>query len=263
MPQLIESVANCAHVNMLVNEESLARMFGANDIREILQYLIKTERLVRLLNNYKGIPISYDARFVEEIPEGFIIQVNKYQNVCMENDRFTFIQSDQLPAIIRAKVLSVDIVQEMALLSEFSVAPENIGAREAVRVQPKDPITIVLASERRKLTGSLVDISVSGMGITIVTAFPFNPDLVKKAPVTVEFKLPINQSSIKIQGTLVNIMARKSGNYRLGVMLNTDTNTKQMIARFIAARQAEILREMRAYHDVLYKIQTEHKADAT
>ena len=232
-------------------------MFGPNDLWEILQKLERTGRPVRLLNNYKGIPIAYEATIVQETPDGFIAQVNKYQNVCMEIEKVTFIQSDQLPAVIRARILSVDIVQAIALLGEFSIAPDNIGGREAVRVQPKDPIQVVLSNPKRKLTGNLVDISVSGVGITIVTSFLYNPDLIKKASVTLELKLPVEQGNLRVPGLLASVLSRRSGNYRLGVVLNLDNPTRQIIARFVAMRQAEILREMRSYYDLLYKIQVD------
>ncbi len=232
-------------------------MFAAKDIWEIMQYLEKTGQPVRLLNNYKGIPIAYEATIVQETPDGFIAQVNKYQNVCMEIEKVTYIQSEVFPTVIRAQILSVDIVQAIALLGEFSIAPDNIGAREAVRVQPKEPIQVVLTSTTRKMRGTLVDISVSGIGITIVTSFLYNPDLVKKANVAVELKLPVDNGTLKVQGTFASVLSKRSGNFRLGVVLNTDANTRQVIARFVAGRQAEILREMRSYYDALYKIQKE------
>lgn len=232
-------------------------MFGSNDLVEILQYLVATGHPVRLLNNYKGIPIAYEGTIIQETPDGFIAQVNKYQNVCMEVERVTFIQSDQLPAVIRARVLSVDIVNAVSLLGDFQVAPGSIGGREAVRVQPKEPIQVVLSNARRKITGELVDISVSGVGITFVTSFLYNPDLVKKAVVTVELKLPIDEGKLKIQGSLASVLNKRTGSYRLGVTMNPDSNTRQVIARFVAMRQAEILRELRSYYDLMYKIQVE------
>lgn len=231
-------------------------MLTTADIFDQLIRLAQTKQEVRLVNEYKGIPISYEAVLQSVGENSATLAVHKYQAVCLELERRTFIISEGLTSVLRAQVASVDVVSSTSTLNEFSYAPETIGGRSAVRVEPKEPVTVTLLSQGRKFSGSLADISVSGLGVYTVAAYIYTPGFLKKgAPVQIAFKLPSERGEIRLPGMVLNITKDK-GSYRLGIGTTPDALSKNAISQFVAQRQSEILREVKMFYDLVYRLKT-------
>jgi hypothetical protein len=140
---------------------------------EILQLFnrIKTQHnTCRLLNVYKGVPMNYEAEVLEVGRRSIVLQTDKHQIVCLYRDRETFVQSDGFPLVVKAKVSDIDFPTVRAELTDFHYVDSfGIGDRTSVRVQPLDPLEVVVKSVHSgiRIRGEVSDISVGGVAVFI------------------------------------------------------------------------------------------------
>jgi hypothetical protein len=168
----------------------------------IFQQIYQDKRPIRLLNVYKGIPISTTGIILVVGSESITVHTEKSQVVSMYHDKQTFIQNELADTIYRAKVKSIDFKNVNAVLTDFEVADDQIGQRTQVRVAPADPIrSVVKTSEIRSVNRCmLADISESGLAIYIRTD-DFSPVVYKTGVrVNLSFTLPLPaQQVLKMQ----------------------------------------------------------------
>jgi PilZ domain len=220
------------------------------EILSALEYVFAAKKEVRLLNVHKGMPISYPATIQELGEQGIVFKVQKYQLVCLALEKQTFIQSEQLPSIVRAKLIGLDYPKTEVTLQNFAYTLNTIGKRQTIRVQPQEPIQVLINDNVRKIKGLLVDISETGLGVVTVGAGVFSPNLLRRgAPILFTFRLPGETSDLFLAGTIRNT-ARDIDNvsYRLGIQISPDSQAHEAIMRFISRRKTRIQVEL----DVLY-----------
>ena len=161
----------------------------------IFRQIYQDKGSIRLMNVYKGIPISTTGTILSVDPESITIHTEKSQVVSMYHDRLTFIHTDLENTIYKAKVESIDFKNVNAVLTGFEVANDQIGKRTQVRVVPADPIrSVVKTNEIRTINqGMLADISQNGLAIYIRSE-DFSPVVYKPGvKINLFLKLPITE----------------------------------------------------------------------
>jgi hypothetical protein len=229
-------------------------------ILEIFARMAADKEEVRLINDHRGIPVVYEATAEGFQEPSVIFRVNKYQCVCLELERHTFIQSPSLPSILKARVADLDIVAGLASLTNFESAPETIGRRTIIRVQPKEPVVVSITYQGQKIRGTLVDVSSSGVGIYMVSAYIYNPGMLRKnEQISLTIRLPNEKgivNDIRLAGSILYVN-REKGSFRLGINTSPETHARTIIAQYIALRQAEIMRELRTLYETFYRLRQE------
>lgn len=137
------------------------------DLLPHLWQIASNKTAVKLLNIYKGLPISNDA-FIQKLSENSIqVTSNKYQLFCLYFERATFIQTQSLPGIIYAQVEKLNLHSQEATLINLRYINKDIGNRTQVRVRPEEPLSVLMQLKNSSSTISvlLADLSVNGMGI--------------------------------------------------------------------------------------------------
>jgi hypothetical protein len=202
---------------------------------------------VRLINEFKGLPIVHHAGLLEVTPTGVVVSVHPQQAVCLHLEKFTFIQSGKLPFILRAEVESVDLVTCVARLHNILYGSDTVGGRMQVRVQPALPAKVTVEGRNRLLHGELADISLVGVGMYAISAFMYNPVTLKRGTdVTVRISLE-SEGEIELPGTILYV-TREGDTFRLGVRTQPDDQTRNRLGGFINLRRVELETEL----DVLY-----------
>jgi hypothetical protein len=210
-------------------------------------------KIARLHNVYKGIPISHEAQILEVTTQGARFQVKKYSAVCLELQRRTFIECEKLSSIVRCSVVSVDILDETAVMAAFVSLPMHIGKRTAVRVQPKDPIEVEVAYKGHSLKGRLADISTTGIGIYTWAMIYGAGFFTNNTPIAILVTLPGSNTSIKLPGEVQNIQY-DGDRYRLGIITNPDATARARVTSYVSFRQAEIQRELHMMYEMFYQV---------
>lgn len=232
------------------------------EIMEAFAQIAAAREDVRLINDHRGIPVSYEASIISVQAASIVLRVHKNQCVCLELERFTYIQSPSLPAIIKGRVANLDFSSTLATLTSFERASETIGRRTLVRVQPKDPLDVMIIYQGQKIRGNLADISSNGIGVFMMSAYVRNPGVLKKSEqVQMVIRLPGEKgmgSEVRLVGTILYVNPDK-GSFRLGLNTNPEAHAKTLISQYVNQRQAEILRELKVLYEKFYRMKLENQ----
>ena len=225
-----------------------------NKFRQVL----KVNSEIRLVNAYKGIPISNDARILDVSENTLTLKTHRYQIVCLSKFLETYLQSGWLPLTVKARALKVDFLTDTAVLSEFDYVAGNIGSRMLVRVMPRESVDVLIQNEDipGKIRTELVDLSMRGLGIHIMSEL-FQPRACREGKSIVCYLgLPIGSKEaiveLRIPGTIVH--SEPAGWFRgqrIGVMLFPDNVTKQKISQYVSQRQSEIYNEIKLQYELM------------
>lgn len=225
-------------------------MANHDDISQLFASLQEQRKPVRLINTYRGIPISNEAQVIT-ISQGYVaFRVHEYQAVCITLEGKTFVQSDLLPEVYQARAVAVDVLTRQAILTEFSGVGTAIGKRMAVRVQPKEPTDVEIYDGGRRIPGKLADISASGMGVfTFATYIYGELSFEKSENVFIDVSMTSNESILHCEGKVTSVAHQKgSFLHRLGVKLHPDPATELVLEQYVSQRQDEVLRELKAIY---------------
>lgn len=257
------------------------------ELIQLLAQLAKTRSEIKLLNIYKGLPITYETS-INSVGD-FEIRVpgSKQQLACLYHQRETYLQGERIPFLIRSQVISLNLAKEDAVLSHFEVAKPDIGKRTQIRVEPDEPLVafIQFLDSGYDLPVPLTDISAEGASFYLETQlFPLRrirpgneisvsisfPDLVIQKIRKLSTKpLPDNRNTkpnlrpSSMQDGKVTITARGKimsvtpeahlDRYRVGMRLYFQDLARLVIIQYISQRQAEIIRDLRLLSEELYR----------
>jgi hypothetical protein len=211
---------------------------------------------VRFINVYKGVPISYSGKVIEIGVTSVRFTVHSNQILCIRHEGLSHLVCPDLPKVVKGNYLSSDIPAQTVLLTAFEESQHSIGTRTYIRVHPKDLIDVIIISdsnvnrEVKTLRGSLVDISIKGAAIYLSLSIANLNALSKGDTADVVLFLPDSkhrEQQISLKGVLKNITQSVSGkrSVRLGLQTFPDRTAETFLARYVAQRQTDILKEIR------------------
>ncbi len=254
----------------------------------LLRQISQNRSDIKLLNVYKGLPISYDVQ-VNSVRDAEIqVHSNRYQLACLYYQGETHLQVAELPFIIRSDVISLHLGKDDAVLGNFMVEQSSIGNRTQIRVEPHEPLVAVLhfSGASSEFFALLADISADGAGVYFEDyMFPARlcqpgaeismtislPDLALIKTKTLSTKPLIESRGIKslsrampskgqdgsvvitTQGKVVSVHPDAQRNrVRVGLRLRFRDLARAAILQYISQRQSEIIRDLSILSDELY-----------
>jgi len=230
------------------------------EILRNIQQVVRKGGKVELINDYMGVPISYDAVLLGFGSDNLAFQVHEYQLVCMEVSRQVLLQVGSLPPIA-AMVVLTDPKTRQVILNDFMYTTAMEAKRSAVRVQPKDPIPMRLSPSGGAYwsRGQVADISMNGIGVMAFIMKNGMQEFSRHTQVMAVLNLPnengILGKELYLRGEIANIFPLQSlAEYRIGIRTFPDENTRSAISRYSAQRQAEIIRELKMLHNLMSRI---------
>ena len=206
-----------------------------------LKVIMEMDQGLELLSTYKGVPFVCKAK-VENIQDDLVrLHSKDYSLLCLALDaQAKVLGSDYFePAI--AEVQSVAVEKGMIELTKFAYIGARLGERMIVRVEPRDPVQIHVESIDVKTVGELIDISISGIGMTIAHT-AYNP--IFKPGATIQINMNIPQGEIHVPGTVLSAVKTESL-YRLSVRFAQDITQRRLIFKYLIDRRMEIEQEVR------------------
>ncbi len=214
-----------------------------------------TQKPLKLINSYRGLPIAYDARVIT-ISQGYVAcKVHEYQAVCMALEGKTYIQCDLLPEILQARPVAVDVLKKEAILTEFVGVGQSVGKRAAVRVQPKEPADVEIYDGEHRIPGKLADISSTGVGVfTFATYIYGDLSFTKNSDVFVDVRLPGSDQILRFEGK-INSVVHQKGTFlhRLGVKILPNPTAEPVLQQYVGRRQDEVMQELRAIYESMVR----------
>ena len=198
----------------------------------------------RLLNYYKGLPISYPATMVEMNNGILELDVHQQQTVAIERTKLVFIKCDYFDSAILAEVQSADVRRMTASLRNFRFVEIMAERRDALRLELDPPTEAEINRDTTKLSGKLFDISLGGFSIRTAERCPAG----KAEEVRLRVMVPnlLQNTATRIDTIACHLDTTNEGNdYICRFSFQADAQSEATISRFIFQRQVEIIREIK------------------
>lgn len=257
-------------------------MITNSNLYLLLKQIAQMQPNVKLLNVYKGLPISYDA-FINSVSDSEIqVHSNRFQIACLYYQRETYMLGHELPFMLRSEVISLNLGKENAILSNLEIAEKGIGERSQIRVEPEEPLVarIKFEGSPMEFLAPLMDISAEG-GAAYFEHYMFPMRLCHTgSTVSVTISLPdtVSQkikkfptrplptpSELRRESTGAVVLATTGkvasvrlepdlNRYRVGMRLFFKDLARTVILQYISQRQSEIIRDLSVLSDELYKL---------
>jgi hypothetical protein len=198
----------------------------------------------RLVNYYKGLPISYPATLYEFDHGTLELDVHQQQAVALEATRFGFIKCDYFQNPILAEVKNVDVFKMTAALRNFVYVEILAEQRSALRLELDPHTEAEIEADGALLTGKVLDASLGGFSIR--TSQPC--ELAQGTEVTLRVMVPNllqrTESRVVASGRHIDTVTKEDGQTsRFSIV--SDPQNEGLISRFLFQRQVEIIRELK------------------
>jgi hypothetical protein len=260
------------------------------NLYELLGQIARNRSGVKLLNVFKGLPISYDVRINTVSNSEIQVHSNRFQLACLYYQRETYLQGDELPFIVYSQVLSLHLGKEDATLTNLETMPNSIGNRMQIRVEPNEPLVASLRfnPSSPEFFVPLTDISGEGAGayfedymfpaklcrpgneISMTINLPdTSSQKMKKLPTkplmtSQSVKSYLTTDSLRNQDSKVAVTTRGKivsvrpelglKRYRVGMRLYFKDLSRSVVLQYISQRQSEIIRDLSVLSNELYSL---------
>lgn len=221
-------------------------MYQGDEILAWLQSFAENDQPVRLVNTYRGIPVAYNARVIAVGAGNAVFEVNEYQAVCLALEGKTHLHHPEMPEVLRARAVSVDVPLKGATLTEFVKAGKSLSSRLCTRVQPREPIDAEIRIERDFQPCQLVDISLNGVGVITLGTYTYGELGVDKGTrVQLYFTLPPMHTPVQLAGQVTSVVDTENPlQHRLGCKTFPDNLVDNLLLEYVALRRDELMREL-------------------
>ncbi len=142
--------------------------YDTMDSSKILQNIFNKSSHINLNNLYKGIPIQETAR-IYSFNDGIIqVKIKPNKIPFYEKEKFTFIQHDLIPDIIKANILKIDRNRFIIVLNNLQFLKSSPVERSNVRIEPNKNIHAILTKGHKKLAeGNIISISENSISLKV------------------------------------------------------------------------------------------------
>lgn len=216
-----------------------------DDQAEIVSILkANPKKRVKLINYYKGMPVSYPAT-IDGIDRGILdLDVQAEQAFVMEEIRSVFIRSPLFKHDLLAHVQYVNVKKCVATLVKFAYVEIMAEKRNFIRIAPEPHPRVVIKSAQEVIDGKLEDVSLSGINVSIGNSCLIEPGCEADATFTLA---TLDQNHIQ-KYCVPAMLTAVSGdalprNYRFSI--HPDRSIERELSQYIIQRQIEIIREIK------------------
>ena len=228
--------------------DKIVRGTEREDALVILQHLKgNVGKRFSLLNYYKEIQVSYDAKLLSVENEMAEFEVHEYQAkvINIEKKALMFAHSSKgLRDDVCGEAFYVNSAKKRVILCKFSYAQIRSGMRRFVRVKLDRDVQAELIGEIDVLNGIVIDISLGGAAITFMS----NELLVPGRELNLFLKLPDGLTGaiteVGMTATIIHVFGDEAP-YTCVLEFHTEKHSQQQIAYFINQRQVEIIKELK------------------
>lgn len=222
-----------------------------NDIDEILAYLeyIRSQnRLVSIVNTYKGVSYSLSVNLLKISPHDQTVTISTHhrQNISLLPNIQVSMHCDLFPFTVRARVASVDNVHRSAVLHGLSYERSIDENRSHMRFEPPQKLNIRVHIEGgSQLEGIVHDISIEGISILLKDLNPTDQEALQAGVSTrLLLAMPLNPNNpprtFSLPGKVMYANPIEGGQTRLGLQIYPAMADQALLRRYIFDRQTEI-----------------------
>ena len=216
--------------------------YDTMDPSKILKNIFKKSSHLNLNNLYKGIPIQETAK-VNGFSDGIMqVRIKPAKIPFYTKEKFTFIQHDLIPDIIKANILKIDRNRFIIILNNLKFLKSSPVERSGTRIEPNKNIHAILTKANKKLAeGNIISISENSISLKVI---PEQADILSKKDLfqeelNIKFLLANDKnflSPIKLKSYIFNAVDDQ-------IILNISPNMAEItkIRNYISTQQNKLL----------------------
>jgi hypothetical protein len=216
-------------------------------IQNAFQKMQASQESVRLLNIFKGVPVHCQA-VVQQVNDAWVdLIVDAPESISLVWNPTLWMEIDDLPEVVTARVDLFDIVSGKLRLSQFEFGESVLGERMWVRVEPKNPVRVEIILHNQQINGSLADISTVGAGVYTYAGESAGA-LQTGSRVEIVARLP--DGPVRFHGS-VGSTTRSVDYHRISICFDANQPDETLVRSYIAKREEEIRTEIIRLYDTL------------
>lgn len=216
--------------------------------KKILQNIFKKLSDIKLYNFYQGVPIVEKVKIASFDESVLQIRIDTIKLPFYQNEKFTFIQHDLIPNIIKARILKIDPIRSLMLLGKLEFLDSSPVERSGIRIEPEKEIYASVSKDNKKLIeGSILSLSENSIVLLV------KPDSVTKLlesplweqELSMQFQIPTQKSFLTIIKTKAYIYSIVNEKIVFNIVPNTLIKTK--LRNYIAMKQEIVIGDLKQY----------------
>ena len=221
-------------------EEDRAEIVAA--FRDIIKRDLRVQ--LKLVNYYKGLPISYPATLVEVIGDVLELDVHPQQAVALEQTKRTCLKCSHFELPLLADVRDTDVRRMMASVCNMNYVEIMAEQRSSLRLELEPPCDAEIRAEGGSMGGKVLDISLGGCSIRTPGPCQLAPGTEVQLRLMVPNLLQESMTPVEISSTVVGSASDADGDLcRFSIC--SDSHAEGIISRFIFQRQVDLIRELK------------------
>lgn len=210
--------------------------------KEILKRGLKVQ--LKLVNYYKGLPISYPATLVEVNGDVVELDVHPQQAVALQSTGRTCVKCSHFHLPLLAEVKDADVRRMMASLSRFSFVDIMAEQRASLRLELDPPCDAEIRVAADPLAGKVLDVSLGGFSIRTSRPCPLSKGDEARVKLIVPNLVQNSVMPLEVTATLVGTSQDQEGEI-LRFSTPADPYAESVLSRFIFQRQVDLIREIK------------------
>jgi len=200
--------------------------------------------VLKLINYFKGMPVSYSATINSIDRNNVDLDIQGEQAFTVEQCRSAFIRSPLFKFDVFAQAQYVNIKKRAATFTKLSYVEIVAEQRNFIRINPDPPPAVVIETPQGALDGTLFDISLTGLNISIENFCEIESGTEVKIKSTfknIEQDITIN---LNVTARLVTIKDQFRP-YSYIFTFSADKELERQLSQYVFKRQIEIIREIK------------------
>jgi len=209
----------------------------------LLQYSQQPSHDLQFFNYYKEIPIFSAAELLYLFDDTLVCRSNATQNRAIKASHYTVIRSPQLSHAIYATADYCAETDEITL-SDFSYVEVLPDRRTTLRVKIGGLVQVLLEAGTTSFMAKLKDLSLGGCALEVPDKSLMGTFTYFYLNFTFDLKNPVEPQKLRIMSRLLRFEGGDT-HCRCILLFEHDRRSEDLVGRYIAQRQAEILRELK------------------
>jgi DNA-binding NarL/FixJ family response regulator len=249
--KLLDSALENALGILISTQQEQEQIHATNEIKA-LETLFERKEELKLISNYKGIPIIHSGVIVNVFENSVEIQTRKVQTKAIEFNKKTILKAASLDEYIQAHLVDVNNKTAQVVLNQLQFIDYTPQKRKDARIKPSEDMKLMAYKKGgSKITIELQDISINTLTFEIEQL----PDFFKVneyIDLKMAFETPENDltyyvdklSIINFQGKILNIN-QQQGNYVVAVEFEIPKNKEEIFGQYLYNREFELIEEFK------------------
>jgi hypothetical protein len=214
-----------------------------DEVLSVIRHLGQQHANLELTKSFKGMLVHQDVSILEVTSDGAAFRpTNIEMYAALEHEVYLHSQSFPKPVVARLK--SINLNQDMFVLSGFAYTDIEWKERRHERVQPKHPTYVNLHWKGKVIRPYVENISIGGMGIMAFKIFESGMRIQPGSNVQLDFQLSPDCSFSALKGAVVYVNTTNSSSVNIGIRLFPKVQEIRLLEKYIAQRKQEILEEL-------------------